>query len=248
MNFRNFGVIITILVIALLTAGIFSSGCYMGDDETRVTIRLQRNDLGMNNYIPEKRMIDRVLEFFSTRAEAVTAQLWSDVKGDMSLVVSSSSFQDKTYTIPAAATTYSVIVPAVSNVTFTLIAVDGGKKNWGGHTTVSLVPGEVELFIKMIPMVAFFYQEGNILHFYNFYNGDGTPPPTPNNVDGFYIYRAVDIDGQYERIAILPETDSTFTDSDPLEIGSTYYYKISVFGSDGEGVLSESISVLYNPT
>ena len=247
MYYRKISAVIIIFTLSLASVLIFNSGCFISDDETRVTINLQRNDLGFNNYIPEKRLIDRILEFFATRAEAVTAQLWSDVKGDMTLTISSSSFDNKVFDIPASTTSYTVIIPAVSNVTFTLVT---SSKNWGGHSTVSLAPGEQELLIKMIPMVAFWNKEGSYpsynLHFYTFYDDGfgGTPPPTPGNVDGFYIYRASDINGQYAKIATENINSTFFTEIDALETGSTYYYKISVFGCDGEGVLSDSYEVL----
>nr|HPJ43243.1 hypothetical protein [Spirochaetota bacterium] len=63
-----------IMIILLLAAGIAitTTRCYDDKNEARVTIHLERNDLAAMGIQPqpEKHFIDRVLEFFSTRAEA----------------------------------------------------------------------------------------------------------------------------------------------------------------------------------
>jgi len=63
---KIFGIIF-MLFITTASAAILSTGCY-DDNEARVTIHLERNDLEALGIQPEKHFVDKVLEFFSTRA------------------------------------------------------------------------------------------------------------------------------------------------------------------------------------
>jgi len=237
MNFKKSGVIISILIISFLTAGIFNSGCYLSDDETRVTIRLQRNDLGMNNYIPEKRIIDRVLEFFSTRAEAVTG--WNSVIGDLTLKIRSSSFDEMIFEIPPDATSYTVIVPAVSNVTFEITSfINEGEpgdvpQNWGGHTTVSLSPGEQGITINMIPMTMITFVSGS-----THLTVEWITEKIPSYVTSYKVYRADTEAGTY---VYKGSGEVSFDDLD-VDYGRTYYYRVSTVSTYGEGVMSDPVS------
>jgi hypothetical protein len=238
MNFKKSGVIISILIISFLTAGIFNSGCYLSDDETRVTIRLQRNDLGMNYYIPEKRMIDRVLEFFSTPSYAFFG--WNSVIGDLTLKVRSSSFNEIIFEIPSDATSYTVVVPAVSNVTFeiTSLITEGETgdvpQNWGGHTTVSLSPGEQEISISMIPMTKITFVSGSTHLTVNWIIDN-----IPAYVTSYNVYRSDTEAGPYGYKGL--SGTSSFDDFD-VDYGRTYYYRVSTVSTYGEGVMSDPVS------
>jgi hypothetical protein len=235
MNFRNSGIIITLLAITLFSAGIFNSGCYLSDDETRVTIRLQRNDLGINTYIPEKRMIDRVLEFFSTRAYAGG---WVDERDNMILTIISTSFEDIVINLPTGATSFTTTVPSASNVTFRITAEGdsigyGIQKMWGGETVVNLLPGEQEIGISMMPMT--------------WITGAGGSTPItvtwmtnniPAYVTSYQVYRADTAAGPY---VYKGSGTSFFNDSDVV-FGRTYYYRVSTVSAYGEGVLSPPLS------
>ncbi|HPS87769.1 MAG TPA: hypothetical protein PLY36_13550, partial [Spirochaetota bacterium] len=118
---KIFGIIF-MLFITTASAAILSTGCY-DDNEARVTIHLERNDLAFQKEIKQKRVIDRVLEFFSTPAYAVIG--WSSEHGQYStltLRIRSSSFSEMTYSIPQSATTYTVEVPSGKDITFEIIS------------------------------------------------------------------------------------------------------------------------------
>jgi len=234
MNIKRSGLIIAIFVITLLSAGIFNSGCYLSDDETRVTIKLQRNDLGMNNYIPEKRMIDKVLEFFSTPAYAMS---WDDTIGDLTLTVSSSSFNDMTFSIPSDAVTYSLVVPAVSNVTFEITSITGYGLNWGGHITLSLNPGEQEIAINMVPIT-------KIISVNDYSDRIDISWDMVSYAGSYKIYRATAADGPYSLIGTIGGTFYQ-DDSSGMVPGTEYYYRISVEYLGNEGVMCNSVSCVW---
>ncbi len=62
-----------------------------------------------------------------------------------------------------------------------------------------------------------------------------------NDVSGYYIYRAMVFDGQYERIATIPNSQSNdmiYRDNNVFS-NNFYYYKMSAYNSQGlEGHLS----------
>jgi hypothetical protein len=72
-----------ILILITASAVILSSGCYQDDGDSRVTIHLERYDLSSNDIKHDKRFIDRILELFSTPAEA--GAFWSNVKTDLTI-------------------------------------------------------------------------------------------------------------------------------------------------------------------
>ncbi len=61
------------------------------------------------------------------------------------------------------------------------------------------------------------------------------------NVEGYYIYRAMIFDGQYEKIATIPNSQGNnmiFRDNSVFS-NNFYYYKMSAYNSQGlEGHLS----------
>ena len=67
-----------------------------------------------------------------------------------------------------------------------------------------------------------------------------------SNVSGYYIYRAMIFDGQYERIATIPNSqgnDMVYRDNNVFA-NNFYYYKLSAYNSQGlEGHLSGFLRV-----
>lgn len=237
-----------IMIILLLAAGIAitTTRCYDDKNEARVTIHLERNDLAAMGIQPQKHFIDRVLEFFSTPAYAVDPPDWLDNHSEsgctVKLYIRSSSYEEQEYSIPYNATEYSVIIPSSNNTTFTLISRYSGQNNWGGKKTLNIGPGEQSITIAMIPMSYFSYLEaGSTLYWTEFLSN-----PAPSNASSYNIYRANSINGPYTLIKTLSISTVSFTDN-TLVPGNNYYYKISISGSDGEGVLSDAYTVFYNP-
>jgi hypothetical protein len=223
---------ITGLLILIVFISMFSvTGCY-NDNEARVTIHIVRNDLVGQKPVQKKWFIDRILEFFSTAAYGK----WYDNHTDpLTLTISSNSFEDKVYTIPAGATTFSTIIPTGNNITFkiTHYYISQSQMNWGGIITTDISPGEQDITIKMIPIIIILYH--NCCNYVG-WMWDSTPPA---NATGYYIYRIA---------MVTPIGESSYTDNDvTLVMDTTYYYKVSIYGSDGEGVLSDPVAVLYNP-
>jgi len=191
-----------IMIILLLAAGIAitTTRCYDDKDEARVTIHLERNDLAAMGIQPqpEKHFIDRVLEFFSTRAEAGG---WQDIRtNDLTLTVSSPSFEDKIFTLPAGTTTYSISIPSSNDVTITVTheywetfsGTPAYQKNWGGEITIDLGPGDTEVPIQMKPMTWITdvtVATGLLVTWYS--------SSIHSSVTSYNLYRSLSINGPY---------------------------------------------------
>ncbi len=230
-----------IMMIIALAAGvaITTTRCYDDDKDARVTIHLQRNDLAYTGQQHEKHLIDRVLEFFSTRAFAVTG--WDGTHYDLTLSVSSPSFQTVTYSIPLSVTQYSLVIPSANDTTFKATCVSvigGGYKNWGGHKTLNLGPGDQDITLNMIPMTQITASNGTSISL----SWEATD--SSGNTLSYNIYRSTSADGEYILIKnVTPATALSTTDTPPA--AGTYYYKISVVSTSGEeGVLSDPDSAV----
>lgn len=233
--------ITVVIILFLVSAVILSSGCY-NDNEARVTIHLERNDLAFQKNRIQKGFIDRVLAFFSTPAEAVSVDPWTDVHGDLTLVISSSEFETKIFSLTADTTVFTAIIPAVSGVNFTITSEYLGIKNWGGHKTLDISPGEQDLVLKMIPMTYFYDSGAGNWMIWN------PISPVQSNSDSYIIYRSDSPDGPFtELVKISNIATGYYEDTFNLIMDNTYYYKIAVSGSDGDGVLSDPRTILYNP-
>jgi hypothetical protein len=243
-NGKRYLICISIVIGALLFSNCDSIS---NSDEATVTIRLQRNDVFLQPY-KEKPFMDRILEFFSTPAYA--APSWDGTHGDLTLIVSSPNLSgDLTFFMPPGATVYTVTIPAVDQVTLTVVSETEslGYKNWGGHTTLNLVPGsKVNLTLAMIPMTASWSPSatsGSISFW--LYSIDTL---NSYNALSFFIYRSTSPQGPYERIATGINLSTMFyTDTYALVPGTTYYYRISVNSSDGEGVMCDPVSATAVP-
>jgi len=222
-----------IMIILLLAAGIAitTTRCYDDKNEARVTIHLERNDLAAMGIQPqpEKHFIDRVLEFFSTPAEA--ASTWDGGHYDLTLSIICSSFETITVIIPAGTNQYSLILPTANNVTFTITSYydTGGFKNWGGHKTLNLGPGDQDITINMIPMVyisnAFGGTSDISLEWYS--------TSASGNTQSYNIYRSTSSNGTYLFIKNVLPTSSPESTIDIPSPG-TYYYRITVVTTNGE--------------
>jgi hypothetical protein len=227
---------ILILILAITSVSIFSSSCY-NDGDTVVKIHLVRNDLAAMGIKPELEsgIIDKILNFFSTRAEA--APTWNASKSDLTLTITSDSFDTMQFTIPATATSYAVTLSPSSIATFTITSeTDWGpslniQKNWGGHTTTELIQGNQDITIQMLPMT---------------YISSISPPSTVtiywatvsmhSSVISYNVYRSTSIDGNYTFFTTT--TNSFAPDSMP---SITYWYKVSTICDLGDGIQREGV-------
>lgn len=227
---KIFGIIF-MLFITTASAAILSTGCY-DDNEARVTIHLERNDLAFQGDLKQKRVIDRILEFFTTPAFAVAG--WDSSHGELTLKIRSSSFSEMTYPIPQSATTYTVTVPAGQSITFEVISYTTGGAvpyNWGGHKTLDIDPGEQDLTLNMIPMTLITnIPTGSILTVY-------WEQPTAW-VTNYRLYRSDSPEGPYVKIGSDISSTQSSTSGGTTLMGNTYYYKLSVVYNGEEGVMS----------
>lgn len=225
-----------IILIIALAAGISitTTRCYDDNDkDARVTIHLERNDLAAMGIQPQKHFIDRVLEFFSTPAEAVTG--WYNMPGNLTLSVQSSSLGKLTYSVPTGATTFTVQIPTGSDLYFEILsyATQGDVAiNWGGYTTQNLGPGDQEITIVMIPMAEIISASGSA-------SLDVSWEPPTAYVTSYNIYRSTSLSGPF--VLIGTDTASPYNDT-TAQSGITYYYRISVVNSNGEGVKCPAVS------
>ncbi|HOP64894.1 MAG TPA: hypothetical protein PK906_16065 [Spirochaetota bacterium] len=222
----------TIIILLVLAAGVAltTTMCYDDNDkDARVTIHLERNDIAYMGIQPEKHFIDRILEFFSTRAEAGG---WDDDRTDLTLTVTSDSFYDLTFALPSEAETFTTTVPSGNNITFTITNYFdtigyGYQKGWGGHTTLNLGPGDQDIEIKMIPMT--WITNVNPVQWYGL----------SQYITSYNLYKSTDENGPYSKI-VSNTTLTSYTDND-VSAGHTYYYRVSVNNENGEGVLSDPV-------
>lgn len=226
------GILMMLLLLTTSTA-ILSTGCYQDDNDARVTIHFERHDLAFYNDFKHKKFFEIVLDFFNTPAFA--ASTWSSVKDDLTLTVSENGIDGKIFTIPAGTIEYSIIIPSGSAITFiaTCTYSAGSFKNWGGHNTVNIIPGDQSIQLNMIPMTYFQAQSGSTSIMLNWYKTD-----VSGNTQSYNIYRASSSTGQYSFLKnVTPATSEGTNDVPP---NGTYYYKICVVSTSGEeGVLSD---------
>lgn len=232
-----------ILLLAFSGAALFTLNCYK-DDETRVTINLVRNDLAAMGIQPEPELsiIDRVLNFFSTPAEAYLPS-WPDDRTDLTLTVLNGNIVVMTAPIPANATSYSTYMP--SGYTATIIITgngdyDGGEpmgemihKCWGGQTTAELKSGDdLSITIKMIPMTYITSVYGGSTQIEIMWFTDSLP-----TMSEFRIYRSTEIDGDYSLVGTVPSGGNMYADN--VTQGIRYYYRVSCVNANGEGVMCD---------
>ncbi len=227
---RNISKII-ILLITISTVALFSSSCYDEDGDAVVTIHLERNDLAAMGITPERELgiIDKILNFFSTRAEAAS---WSDDKTNMTLRVTSGCFDEKTFTLPSGATSFTTTLPSGCETTFIITTgATVAQKRWGGQISINLIPGEQDFKIQMIPMSWIYTADGSG-HLQLYWINSGFPVGL---ITSYNIYKSSTINGTYVKVG--PNV-TTYNDTSAI-IGVTYYFRISTNSIYGESVLSD---------
>lgn len=232
-----------LLMLAVLISIFSLAGC-LNNNEARVTIHIQRNDLALQQKSEQKKFfIDRILEFFSSPAYGFIPQ-WSDSRLSMKLVVKSSSNGEKTYNLPDAATEYSVIIESDNNVTFTITSEGDDnsgtstmRKMWGGEAIFDISAGEDKsISIQMKPMTWIISVGGSTDLFVSYMSTN-----MHSSVSNYYVYRSNNPNGLYSRITTVPTSTNPYTDSTAVS-GITYYYKVSTNGTHGEGVKCDALS------
>jgi len=231
--------IVVVLFVLTVSGVLLHTGCYQDDNDARVTINLNRSDLALfNKPASDKRVVDRVLEFFSTPAYAVSG--WDSTHGPLTLTVSGPSIDTSVFSIPQSSVSYTVTVPAVNNVTFEIYStttLNAVPKNWGGRATLSLYPGDQDITIMMIPMTKISTISGFGLMSINW------EPISAgiSNASSYVIYRSDSVDGNFVKITEIFNIGTTNYTDPSVIIGMPYYYRISVNGINGEGILCDPV-------
>ncbi len=214
----------------------------------RVTINITRNDLAVEKMKKnQKSLFDRFLEFFATKAYAQIAPTnWPDAQGDLTLYITGEGMSDVSLAIPSGATSFTTEVEPGHDREIKVISDYSGNKNWGAREVRDLYAGTNTINLKMIPMVTNASASPGtvaeiIITIDNVYDSLAT---TQYNVQGYNFYRATSINGPYTNVGSeLSSFSSNATHSDTgLTSGTTYYYRVSAYGSDGEGVLCDAVS------
>ena len=209
---------------------VLSSSCYKGDGDATVTIHFKGNRIADNQ---PKHIIDRILGFFSKPAYAA----WSDPCDRLKLTISGENIEEQVFDTGNIGGitdyTFTAVVPAVANVTFEILSFKTGetKPNWGGGKIVTLRPGNQGIDIAMIPMTeitstARWGSNSVIITFDNI----------TSYCNGYNIYRSTEENSNYKLIGKVNATDTSFTDNS-VNGNMTYYYRVSIINSNGEGLL-----------
>jgi hypothetical protein len=225
---------ILVLVLLFVTLCVFS-GCFSGDTAL-VTIHIEgRNTAAAEHIVKPKSLIDRFLMLFSSPAYA-----WSYTPDSLTITVTGSGMEPIEYTpenFSDESAEFTFEIPAGPQRLFTIITANGDSGiNWGAQATVTLTAGqETYLIFKMIPITQIFAgSEGT----YNFITIDTVDA---SNASEYRIYRSTSANGPYSLTGIEPVDtgypSSTYYDSSYPP--GTYYYRVSIYGSNGEGIMSE---------
>jgi hypothetical protein len=230
--------------IFIVTLMIFSSCA--NDDQATVTINLIRNDMAFNNKEIKKEysIIDKFISFIFMTSD-VHAKWSADhtaAFSTLSLKITGDDMSDITAQLPEGAASYTFQVPAGANRKFILINTttqNSVPKNWGGSVIVNLAPGDsVNLIINMIPMTVITSLApstgGNMSVSWDI----AASSSWPASVISARIYRSDKPEGPYFILQTVAFTSSPYPHSG-LTPGKTYYYKVSIISTYGEGVLSD---------
>ena len=231
-----------LVLLLIITASVLTSSCYNDENgDAVVTIHLERNDLAANGIQYKEGIIDKILNLFSSRAEA-SGTIWPSGKSNLILSITSDSFDKKTFTIPPASTSYTITLPAESTAALTITSnddwniytTDPNQKNWGGQTTSTFKSGEQDITIQMLPMtyITSAYRSTNNTINFIFTN---SPDYMPTTVKSYKLYRSASIDGSY--VYVKPTTTSPVNDT----VGGAYYYRVSTVCDLGDGVSREGV-------
>ncbi|PKL17693.1 MAG: hypothetical protein CVV49_09890 [Spirochaetae bacterium HGW-Spirochaetae-5] len=228
-----------IIVMAIISISVFSNSCYDDNGDAVVTIHLERNDLAAMGVQYREGIIDKILNFFSTRAEAGG---WQPTKTLVTLTVSSGCFNEQVFTISPTTTTFTTTLPSGCETTFTVTSSYDDifmtytfQKNWGGQTNLILTPGEQDIRIQILPM-AFISGWNTVSHQVGWAEPSGSSAYT---IVSYNIYRSTSIHGKYNYIG--SSTNTPYIDS---AIGGTtrYYYKLSTLSKLNDNILRESMT------
>lgn len=110
----------------------------------------------------------------------------------------------------------------------------------GGHVLADINDSKVSASMNVFPMVTnigLSWREGNDINIYW---------DRVNNVSGYFVYRSANILGPYIKVQTYVGEGEVgpIYQNDMAPSFDTYYYRVSVYYNQGEGELSDPLTVL----
>lgn len=221
--------VFSVMILSMLGV-VQITGC-SHDDTAIVTINIERQIDNRNSY--SKSVWDSIFDYFFTSAYA-TSWGWSLSYDSVELTVKGDGMSDISAAIPPGSTTFSTEIPSGTDREITVIAYSGTVRNAGKTVVTNLGSGEeVTIQMKLLPITTIT----------TLTPGTGEMFVTFNSVEiatGYNIYRSDTVDGPYAKVGSRINGSGptlSFTDM-PVTNGKAYYYKVSIYNGDGEGVQS----------
>lgn len=230
----NRKLIVTMIVAALLSP-IVTMQCARDD---MAVVRIQIYNMPRNTSHNGNSLIDRLFGFFMPAAYAGSP--WMLPPQIVQVVISAPDLSDIVFDLPPTESSFVLEVPAGPARRITVYGIEttyGFGKEWGGHAEVDLNPGdERDVQINMLPMVKFnsINEDGPIFMSWNALQSDYN-----GLVQGYNIYRSESPDDNYVNIESIPGLQASGTSDANFTQCTTYYYKINVSSTLGEGELSD---------
>ncbi len=239
------GKMMSLLIAGALLLGVAQMPGCSHDDTAIVTIQLQYMGDSVHAFKTDS-LLNKIFRFFVPNAYA-TIVTWEGNWNTLSLTITGEDIDTITASLPAGVTQYRTEVPAGAKRTFTVLAYDSDisktvyvRDNWGGHEIVDLNANqETTISVKMFPMTKMSSVGGSTGFISVSWYDISSLYTYTNPIKGYYLYRATAPDGTYSKI--YTGTTASYTDNSVVS-GTTYYYKVSIFTSGGEGEMCAYLS------
>jgi len=217
---------ITILII-LISAFLFVN-C-SSENTTTVTINFSNKN---NTAVEEKGILDRILDLFLTKAYA---QSWIPDKTSVKILVEALDMSTIEVDVPNDIDQYVLVIPSGKERKITVLSFDKNNiRSAGGHATLDLNPGEVvTVTIRILPITDISVSTG--YEVYIIWTAMDIYP----ECTGYKLYGSESAAGPYKEIwsTASCSLNYLYDRSGPEHV--TYYYKLTVLTSTGEGEPSD---------
>jgi hypothetical protein len=252
---RKRRLVFSLSAFILLAVFLMPACDFLNNGDARVTIYFSQSGMALRQMKEpvEVSFLERILRFFVTPAEAAMWDSSHPGSGNFKVTITGEGI-NRTVTLPAGTASYSATVPSEVNLVFSVIysyGVTALITNWGGRREAVLRPGaEAVMNISMLPIISIYgdtldqQQRAMILHDYVDSSLD-----MGGVITEYRLYRSNVTGGPYRLVTTEPfaggADDIVVTDPETLS-PSQYYYRLSVYGPSGEGLLSDEHPVVIN--
>jgi len=180
-------------------------------------------------------MLDRLVSLFLPSAHAA----WTVNYTSINLTISGDDMDTITAVVPPNTVSYTIEVPMGKSRLFSLFAYDGSIKKWGGHVLADTNESEASFTMNVFPIVTNLIFGGEL--YWVQLRWDRVV-----GASGYRIYRSSNQFGPFVYIDSVDnptEGSYAYFDEDLPETPSRYYYRVSVYYSQGEGEPCDQRSV-----